>query len=157
MIELRKITDDNFKACISLDVHEEQRGFVASNVKSLAQAWIAHDNQQCIPLPFAIYNGDEMVGFVMLAFETSGAEHADSQYYIWRFMIDKNRQGQGYGRAAMAEVLKYIRTYPCGAASRVTLSYEPENFAAKQLYASFGFAETGEITDGEVVARLDLT
>lgn len=157
MIELRKITDENFRACISLDVHEEQKGFVASNVRSLAQAWIAHDSQQCIPLPFAIYNDDAMVGFVMLAFETSGADHADSQYYIWRFMIDKNHQGQGYGRAAMAEVLKFIRTYPCGTAARATLSYEPDNVVAKRLYASFGFFETGEITDGEIVAQLDLT
>ena len=33
------------------------------------------------------------------------------------------------------------------------LSYQPENTAARALYASLGFVETGEQEDDEVVAR----
>ncbi len=34
--------------------------------------------------------------------------------------------------------------------------YNPENEAAKKLYASFGFAENGEMADDEIVAVLKL-
>ena len=35
----------------------------------------------------------------------------------------------------------------------MALSYSPENTAARELYASLGFVETGEQEDDEVVAR----
>jgi diamine N-acetyltransferase len=38
----------------------------------------------------------------------------------------------------------------------ILISYEPENEVARRLYASFGFRETGEIIEGEAVARLSL-
>ena len=38
--------------------------------------------------------------------------------------------------------------------SSAALSYAPENAAARALYASLGFAETGEREDDELVARL---
>jgi diamine N-acetyltransferase len=34
------------------------------------------------------------------------------------------------------------------------LSYSPQNTVARALYQSLGFVETGEIEDGELVARL---
>lgn len=36
------------------------------------------------------------------------------------------------------------------------LSYEPENQIAKELYASFGFAEIGEYDGEELIAVLKL-
>ncbi|MPN03511.1 hypothetical protein SDC9_150741 [bioreactor metagenome] len=38
----------------------------------------------------------------------------------------------------------------------VLLSYEPDNLVAKALYKSIGFVETGDIEDGELVAKLTL-
>ena len=38
----------------------------------------------------------------------------------------------------------------------VGISYEPDNDAARKLYASLGFVETGEIFEGEVVAVANL-
>jgi diamine N-acetyltransferase len=37
----------------------------------------------------------------------------------------------------------------------VVLSYVPENDAARKLYASVGFRETGEMWDHEVAAQYD--
>lgn len=146
MITLRAITEANFDECLRLGIHEHQRGFVATNVKSLAQAWLCPD----VARPFAIYHGEEMVGFVMLD------EHkAEKECGIWRFMIDKDHQGKGYGRAAMECVLRHIRENP--AFERVCLSFEPENEVAEKLYRSFGFAPTGEIDEGEIVMELRLT
>lgn len=44
----------------------------------------------------------------------------------------------------------------CGEAQYCWLSYEPENTAAKKLYHSFGFRETGEMDEGEIIAVLGL-
>ena len=71
-------------------------------------------------------------------------------------MIDKAYQGRGYGREAVRLALEFIRTFPCGKADRCWLSYEPENDAARRLYASFGFRETGETDGEEVIAVLEL-
>lgn len=38
----------------------------------------------------------------------------------------------------------------------VRLSYDPDNRAARSLYASLGFRETGELEADEIVAALDL-
>jgi diamine N-acetyltransferase len=57
---------------------------------------------------------------------------------------------------AFEKVMEFIKTYPQGNAVSVYLSYHPNNEAARRLYASFGFVETGDISGGEVVARLAL-
>jgi diamine N-acetyltransferase len=99
-----------------------------------------------------------MVGFTMLFYVS--AEHSDYGdepfYYICRFMIDKKYQNQGFGRQAMIKILEYIKTFPQGEVPAIYLSYNPNNDVARKLYKSFGFVETGEIDDGEVVAKLTL-
>ncbi len=156
MIELRKITDDNFNECIKLEPKEGQKNYVASNICSLAEAYVALTNNECLPLPYAIYNNDIMVGFIMLSYNKADNEDGENKYWVWRLMIDKQYQGKGYGKEAMTNALELIRTFQYGKASAVYISYEPENIVAKTLYASFGFVETGEIEDGELVAKLVL-
>ena len=155
MIELRNITFDNFNECIKLEVREDQKGFVATNICSLAQAYVALSNNDCIPMPYAIYADDVMIGFIMLSY---GEEDGDNEksYGVWRFMIDKEHQGKGYGREAMVKALELIKTFPHGKASIVYISYELENEAAKALYLSLGFVETGKVEEGEMVSKLAL-
>ena len=99
-----------------------------------------------------------MVGFLMMCYSKKDEEDDEDEdvYSIWRFMIDKDYQGKGYGKEAMVKALELIKTFPHGEAKLVALSYEPENVVAKKLYASFGFEETGEIEYGESVAILKL-
>lgn len=64
-------------------------------------------------------------------------------------MIAADQQGKGYGRAALIQTIADIRRqYPVDA---LYLSFEPENHNAERLYASLGFAPTGEMNDGETV------
>lgn len=156
MVELRKITDYNFDECVKLEPKEEQKSYVASNIRSLAEAYVALTNNECIPMPYAIYDADIMVGFIMLSYNEADEKNDENIYWVCRLMIDKRYQGKGYGKEAVAKALELIRTFPYGKASEVSLSYEPENVAAKTLYASFGFVETGNIEDGEMVAKLIL-
>lgn len=153
MVRLEKINEKNFRQCIKTEVNEEQKKFVASNVVSLAQAYISTVEKDCIPMPYAIYNDDEMVGFVMLAYSE---EEDQGSYDVWRMMIGKDYQGKGYGRAAMQKAIELIRTFPHGEAKQVTLSFVPTNETAKKLYNSLGFFENGEMDGDEVVAVLEL-
>lgn len=81
---------------------------------------------------------------------------AHGNYNLWRLMIDQSHQGRSYGRQAMQLALDYIRTFPCGPAQYCWLSYEPNNLVAKRLYESFGFAETGEMDENEIISLLKL-
>ncbi|ROR31903.1 diamine N-acetyltransferase [Mobilisporobacter senegalensis] len=156
MISLRKINEENFEECIKLEPKKDQKSFVASNIRSLAQAYVALSNEECIPMPYAIYENDIMVGFTMLSYNEAAEESEENTYWVCRLMVDKQYQGKGYGKEAMKKALDLIKTEPYGNASGVYLSYEPENEIAKKLYASLGFVATGEIEDGEVVAKLTL-
>ena len=156
MIELRKITENNFDECIKLEPKGEQKSYVASNICSLADAYVALTNNECIPMPYAIYYKDIMVGFIMLSYNESNEKEVENVYWVCRLMIDKKYQGKGYSKKAMVKSLEFIRTFPYGSTSAVYLSYEPENTVVKSLYASVGFVETGEIEEGELVAKFDL-
>lgn len=157
MLTLQKITNDNFRECVSLDTTEEQHHFVAKNLMSLAQAYVALTNGECIPMPYAIYEENTMIGFIMLTYEEKCEELKDqSGYSVWRFMIDQRYQGKGYGKEAFRMALDIIKSFPHGSAEQVVISYEPENKVAQKLYAAFGFRETGERCEDEVLAVLSL-
>lgn len=131
---------------------KEQREFVAANKDSLVHACVRMTSEGKQVFPFVIYNGKKPVGFIMITYdvgEDDGEEPSAewflrNSYYIWRFMIDKRYQGNGYGREAMRLALEFVRTFPAGEAKYCWLSYEPENEVAKKLYASFGFQERPE-------------
>ena len=145
MVRLRGINEKNFDECINLKIKDSQKGFVADNVFSLAQAWLHRDMAR----PFAVYDDDTMVGFIMFDYNESDAECG-----IWRFMIDERYQGSGRGKAAMAAALEYIRKNP--AFKKARLSYAPANAVAEKLYLSFGFLPTGVVADGEIEMTLEL-
>jgi diamine N-acetyltransferase len=158
MITLRKITLENRRIIFNLEVSEEQRRFVASNLSSVASCYILTTNGGH-PLPFAIYADELPVGFVMLTYGITGYDLpsiADDSYCILRLMIDKHHQNQGYGREAMEKILEYIRTFPVGPALYCWTCYEADNVVAKKLYESFGFRENGEICHNEPITVLRL-
>lgn len=151
-LHLEKITWDNVDAITNLHVNKEQRNYVAGNKDSLVDAYLRTTVDGKQVFPFGIYRGKKPIGFIMIAYdvgEDDGEEpRADwflrNSYYIWRFMIDRRHQGNGYGREAMQLALDFIRTFPAGKAKYCWISYAPENTAAKNLYRSFGFEEHPE-------------
>ena len=158
MIELKKITWDNWMECLKLKVTKEQENFVASNTFTMAQSFVALLNNEIPPMTLAITKDHTVIGLTMLLYVTAeeNTDGDDPCYDICRFMIDKDHQGKGYGKESFEIILNHIKTFPLGQANDIYLSYEPENTVAKNLYASFGFVETGEIDHGEAVAKLVL-
>ncbi|MBO4668140.1 MAG: GNAT family N-acetyltransferase [Bacilli bacterium] len=172
-IHLEKVDWDNYQKVIKLKVFKEQKGFVASNRASLIHAFL--ESQEGTPVyAFAIYYGKKIVGFMQLMYgdDWTGYEREDwlnsalykeykekPYYYIWRFMIDKKYQHQGYGRESFKQTIDFIKTFPSGKAQYILLSYEPSNEVAKKLYASFGFEEVFKEylhDDDEITAMLKI-
>ena len=145
MVSLKEINDNNFRAVVGMKLDEEQSKYVASNVYSLAQAWLYPETAK----PYAIYNDEEVIGFMMLDWDEEERECG-----IWRFMLASNQQGKGYGREALEYALHMIKE--AGKFDYVFLEYVPGNVVGEHLYESLGFIETGEIDEGEIVMKLDL-
>ena len=142
-IELRELNKSNYRDILKLKVTDNQTGFVASNAISLAQA-LFHPQAWYR----GIYNGDTAVGFVMLELDTEKPE-----YYLWRYMIDENFQGKGFGFKAMELVIEYVRRLPDSV--EFFLSYVPDEGNPKGFYEKLGFLDTGEIEEGEVIMKLE--
>lgn len=158
MITLRKITLDNRRAIFNLEVSEDQRRFVASNLSSVASCYVLATNGGH-PFPFAIYADEQPVGFVMITYKITGYELptiADDSYCILRLMIDKHYQNRGYGREAMTKIMEFIRTFPAGPAKYCWISYKADNIAAKKLYESYGFRDSDETCENEAITVLRL-
>ena len=145
--ELRKIDIDNIEECIALGVTEEQAQYIASNKDSLKEA---NDNPT-VARPFAIYIENKMVGFTMFAFDEDYDDPND-RYWLWRFMIDKDLQGKGYGSAALKAIIGYFKEQGVG---YIKLSTKESNRNAISLYHKFSFRENGEMNDEEIVLQLD--
>ncbi|MBO4284375.1 MAG: GNAT family N-acetyltransferase [Clostridia bacterium] len=145
-IKLIPVDDTNREAVLALSVREDQR-FVAPNDVSLRQADEVNAEDPGAARPFGIYADEKLVGFCMFAF-TPEADEPDDRYWLWRFMIDKNEQGKGYGQAALAEIIRYFKDH---GADILYLSTEPENEVGLHVYHKFGFRETGIIDEDEAV------
>jgi diamine N-acetyltransferase len=147
MINLRKITEENFIDAFNLKLAKGQEEFVSHPIRSLAQAYVYREQCQ----PFGIYDDETMVGYVMVIYDYDVPE-----YDIWHMMIDEAQQKKGYGSAALDLVLDYIKTKPFGSSDRVTLTCNKDNIGAMKIYKSKGFAETGEEDEDEIELSLNL-
>ncbi len=146
MVELRKITKENYEGILSLQVSKEQRSFVPTVTEALAQAWVYYDTAY----PFAVYADGIPVGFIMLGYYEEKA-----QYTVWKFLIDERYQRRGYGKAALCLAIERLREK--FNAQEVYLGCAHENCAAERLYASVGFARTGFETETGFEMRLRFT
>ena len=146
-VTLAKIDESNFLDAFHWELGEGQDQFVSHPIRSLAQAYVYY--HQCTP--FGIYDGDTMVGYVMVIYDYDLQE-----YNIWHMMIDKDEQGKGYGKAAILKALDYIREKPFGKSGRVLLTCNPENKVAYDMYKKLGFSETGRDDDDEKELALNL-
>ena len=152
-VTLRPVDDGNRDTLETLAVRPDQTHFVATVTKSYADA--AADSASH-PVMWGLYAGDEPVGFVMLS---DGAEPIEEEpgrwpYGLWRLLIDARHQRRGYGRAALDLVVDYVRRRP-GATALFT-SAVPGEGSPLPFYERYGFVQTGEVDDGEVVLRLAL-
>ena len=134
MINLKEITSKNLKSIIDLNVKEDQKDYVALNSVSIAQghysksAWFK-----------GIFYDDRPVGFVML-----DLIEEENKCFLWRFMIDREYQGKGFGKIALTQVIDFVRSL--NLYTYIATSYVPAENGAGGFYKNFGFIESEEIT-----------
>jgi len=139
-ITLEPVTADNWRACAALTVRPDQQEFVNAVTHYLCLC-----NYGDVWHPLAAVRDGEVVGFCMWGVDD------DRSRWIGGVVVDAGRQRTGIGRAIIRTLTDRLAAEPdC---PNVALSYRPENVAARALYASLGFVETGEIDDDETVAR----
>lgn len=143
-VTLREITADTLREILKLEVTESQKQFVAPNAVSIAQAYFTKTAWFR-----GIYCEDVPVGFVML-----DADETKPEYFLWRFMIDQNHQGKGYGKEAIEMLTEYVKTLPN--AVELTTSCVSGDGGPEAFYTKMGFEATGDTVDNEKVLRLVL-
>jgi diamine N-acetyltransferase len=148
-MRLAEVTDENFETAIAIDVRADQRDLVAPVVKSLAEAWLHYENAW----PRVIYDGDELVGFVMAFFEVEWPGSEEIRSGLWRLNIASAKQGLGYGRFAVKAVCAELRSR---GVKQAYVTFESRAGGPQPFYEGLGFRLTGEIVEGEAVAVLDL-
>lgn len=133
---------DNWEKCVDLKVPDDQKDYVAPNWYSIMQSKFEED---CFPL--CIFDGEEMIGFLMY-----GIDPDTKRVELSRLMIDYKFQGKGYGKNSVLKLCEWIRL-KYGNIQFYT-SIEPQNESAKNLYVNLGFFPTGEIMwDEEVLVK----
>ncbi len=134
MVYLKEVTKENIDEVLELSVREDQKSFVSTTAESLAQAYAYKETA----FPFAVYNDDTMVGFIMM-----GYYEVKNYYTLWKFLIDKKYQHMGYGREALMQGISFMRDK--FNIKEIYTGVAPGNSVAKGLYQSIGFEDTGQI------------
>ncbi|MBV7536160.1 GNAT family N-acetyltransferase [Duganella sp. sic0402] len=142
MITLVEITAHNFEDYMEMELPEHQRGYLASNAFSIAQARYYDDY-----IPRGICYEGKPAGFLL--YDKQSNNNA-GEYGIYRFMVDYAQQGKGIGRRAMELLLDELKAKP--GVKLITICYKPDNANAQSFYRSFGFEETGLDEIGEMIA-----
>ncbi len=153
VITLRELTRENWREALELGVSPDQQRFVAEYspvaLVGLAKAYVRPLGLEW--LPYAIYAGYEMIGFLELALDPGTTD----QYWLYHFFIDHRYQRQGYGKQALSAFIELVeRTYP--ECRYIYLTVQADNIPAQRLYASAGFVRTREEAFGEPLFRLQI-
>ena len=138
----------NWEEALKLDVNPEQRKFAPSVAESLAAAYVKPWDEALDP--YTIYDDKTMIGLFYISYTPDSKDN----YWIGGFIIDKNHQRKGYGRASLLKILEFIPAiHP--RCETVKLTVEKDNAVAQKLYKSLGFSDTGkENKYGEIIYDL---
>lgn len=143
-MELRRITEDNYEACLELKAMVENQDFVDPVVYSLAEAFVFYDDSEV----FAIYKEEQLVGFVSMY-------TGEGRPQIINFLIDDSFQNRGYGTAAAKLCIDYLReNYN---ANIISAPVQVEHNAAQNFWKKLGFSLSDTVENGYIFMRLKLS
>lgn len=143
-VSLREITAGTVRAICALEPNEAQKAFVAPNAVSIAQAYF-----NPAAAFRAVYADETPVGFLMWR-----PGEADASCVLWRFMVDKDHQGRGYGREALA---LWLQSLSAQGYRTVRTSYVAGDAGPRQFYLAQGFKDTAVcLPNGEWLMELEL-
>lgn len=119
----------------------------------------ARVDQRAMPHPWAVHDAatGALVGFAMISDGIPEPMDEDlvGPYYLWKLLIDRPWQGQGYGAATLDAVVAYVRTRP--GADVLFTSCADGDRSPRGFYLRHGFVDTGRVMWGENVLALHLS
>lgn len=144
MIRLEKINRSNWRSATFVTSDPEHKRpldeeWVTSTAFSIVQSVYEKEWESRL-----IMDDDGVIGFVFY-----GLWEKKQAPLLCRYTIDIDKQGKGYGQAALpviiAEMAKQYNS------SKIYLTLEEENKRAIHIYEKFGFVNTGEKDEGEEI------
>ena len=133
-LRIQPVIQTNLDALLGLKLNTEQIDFIEPITTCLDEA-----KQDKRYTPVALCVGEQIVGFAMY-----GLFYESQQSRVWfdRFLIGKQFQGYGLGKAFAQLLLAFLfEHFNC---QQIFLSVYPNNHAAIALYHKLGFEFTGE-------------
>ena len=151
VVELVEMDFDIGIEARAVRVHKTQERFVATVTQSFADALVPPevDGHPVVPWLRGVRVDGELIGFVMLAEPT---EH-HPEPFLWRLIVDRLHQRRGIGARILALVEDQCRSW---GSTGLLVSWGEGRGSPRPFYERHGFVPTGEISDGETVARKTL-
>lgn len=151
-VRLVELTPANFRQYQALRTHRSQERFVATMDHSFGDALFPEPEQghPVVPVLRGIEADGEPAGFLMYA---DAVNEGTPDPYLWRFLIDRRHQGRGIGARALDGWVQELRV---AGHTRAETSWVQGPGGPEPFYLKAGFVLTGEVDDGEAVARLEL-
>jgi diamine N-acetyltransferase len=119
----------------------------------------ADEEQRAKPRPWAVHDAETgtLVGFAMISDNIPQPMDDDliGPYYLWKLLIDHQFQRRGYGAATLDAIAGYLATRP--GADLLYTSCADGPGSPRAFYIRYGFADTGQVMQGENILALNLT
>lgn len=145
-IHFRKVNMDNCKQIIEMQLFENQEEYVMPFVDSLAQSYSDLFEEE-VTITYALCDREKAVGLVEIRYvKGEGFPKLKDKmvYELFRILVDKNYQKEGYGTKAVQLFLDYVKDKPLGDADDIVVSVVDGNNVALKLYEKFGFEIIGK-------------
>ena len=151
-VHIQRLSYDDTASIDDIHVSSEQSAFISPPQKVMS-IFKELGNEET-NLPFTINIPNISIGFFTLNFYCPIAVQADPVFFggendcrLETFMIDETYQGQGFGKAAINEILCLLKNdYPH--IEHLKLSVNFLNERAKLFYLKYGFTDTELVYNG---------
>lgn len=151
-VELVELDHRNAGQFARLATHKSEERFVAPVSASYADALFpdVDNGGALVPWLRGITADGEPAGFVM----TAEVSPTNPDPYLWRLLIDRRHQRRGIAKRALDQLVDRLRQE---GHSTLYTSWVDGPGSPRPFYERLGFVPTGEMVEGEVEARLELT
>lgn len=136
--------NDMIYATYDCELTDEQKDIVNPAWFSIGRAYLNRDDNY--PCLIRSERG-EPIGFINLC-----AWIGDEPAYSWSYYIDKNSQGNGYGKQAARLAIEILKA--ADPKMPIKLAATAQNIKAQTLYESLGFTRLDELDGDDLVFGL---
>lgn len=142
-VRLVDVTEANWRECADLELAEEDKAFLSSNVYAIAE-W-KFETESVLK---AIYADNLLVG--MLAYYLHDGVYGHF-YWLYHLMVESRYQGKGYGESAVKLAVEEMRQRGAG---EIRTMHMPGNIRAQHLCRKLGFEAIGTLDGGDIFLSL---